>query len=91
MAKKRDRLEIIYNMLKIIQEHNNSIKPTPLLRYTNISSQSFSEYYKELIEKGFIREEKQKNGRIYVTLTDKGFNYLEKYQYILGFIDEFEL
>ena len=91
MAKKRDRLEIIYQMLKLIQEHHNSIRPTPLLRYTNISSQSFSEYYNELIEKGFIREVQEKGNRNYVTLTDKGFKYLEKYQYILGFIDEFEL
>lgn len=88
---KRDRLEIIYSILKIIQDHNNSIKPTPLLRYTNISSQSFSDYYKELIEKEFIREEFDKKQRKYVTLTDKGFGYLAKYREIMGFIEEFEL
>ena len=88
---KRNRLEIIYSILHIIQEHDNSIKPTPLLRYTNISSQSFSEYYNELLDKELIREEFDSKKRKYVTLTDKGFKYIEKYKMILGFIDEFEL
>ncbi|MFA4855282.1 MAG: winged helix-turn-helix domain-containing protein [archaeon] len=91
MAKKRNRLEIIYEMLKIVRESHNSIRPTPLLRYTNISSQSFSEYYRELKEKGFIREEFDTKGRKFVSLTDKGFQFLDKYNLIRGFIKEFEL
>ncbi|MFH1393789.1 MAG: winged helix-turn-helix domain-containing protein [Candidatus Micrarchaeota archaeon] len=91
MAKKRDRLEIIFTVLKIIQDHGNTIKPTPLLRYTNISSQSFSEYYKELLEKGLIKEEIDKKGRKSVGLTEKGFSFLSRYRVILGFIEEFEL
>ncbi|MCM2325311.1 MAG: hypothetical protein NDI94_02520 [Candidatus Woesearchaeota archaeon] len=91
MAKKRDRLEIIYAILKIIQDNKNSIKITPLLRYSNISSQSFSEYFSELLQKELVREVIEKKTGKYITLTDKGFKYLEKYQYILGFIDEFEL
>ena len=90
-SRKRDRLEVIHDILKIIMEHNNSIKPTPLLRYSNLSSSSFSEYYAELISKELVREITDKNGRKYITLTYKGFNYLEKYRLILGFIDEFEL
>ena len=91
MTRKRDRLEVIYNILKIIQDHHNSIKPTPLLRYSNLSSQSFSDYFNELSDKGFIKEIFDKKGRKYITLSDKGFKYLEKYKYIIGFIDEFEL
>jgi predicted transcriptional regulator len=91
MQKKRDRLEIIYNILKIIHDNKNSIRPTPLLRFSNVSSQSFSEYYNELINKGFIRETTDNNDKKYVSLSDKGFIYLEKYKYILEFIDEFEL
>lgn len=91
MQKKRDRLEVIYDILKIIRDHNNSIKPTPLLRYSNLSSQRFSGYQKELFDKEFIKEILDKKGRKHITLTDKGFKFLEKYQVILGFIDEFEL
>jgi len=91
MNKKRERLEVIYDILKIIREKNNSIKPTPLLRYSNLSSQRFTEYYSELLEKGFVKEVKDKKGKKFITLADKGFRYLEKYQTILGFINDFNL
>lgn len=91
MNKKRDKLEVIFDILRIISEHHNSIKPTPLLRYSNLSSQGFSEYYSELISKEFVKEIADYKGKKYITLTDKGFRYLAKYKLILGFIDEFEL
>lgn len=91
MAKKRDRLEVIFDILRIISNHHNSIKTTPLLRCSNLSSSSFMEYYEELISKGFIKEIIDNKGKKFVTLTDKGFQYLEKYKFIIGFIDEFEL
>jgi predicted transcriptional regulator len=91
MNKKRDRLEVIHDILCIIRDKNNSIKPTPLLRYSNLSSQSFADYFKDLKNKEFVKEIKDKKGKKFITLTDKGFLYLEKYKTILGFIDEFEL
>lgn len=91
MTRKRDRLEVVYDILKIIMEHHNSIKPTPLLRYSNLSSSSFNEYYNELLSKEFVKEVIDKKGKKFITLTDKGFKFLEKYKLILGFIDEFDL
>lgn len=89
--KKRDRLEVIHDILKIISEKNNSIKPTPLLRFSNLSSSSFNDYYKELISKKFVREVFDKKNKKTISLTNKGFKFLEKYKMILGFIQEFEL
>jgi len=91
MTKKRDRLEVIFDILSIIRDRNNSIKPTPLLRYSNLSSQRFQEYYAELTEKGFVREVEDRKGKKTVSLTDKGFRYLERYKVIVGLIDEFSL
>ncbi|PIY60241.1 hypothetical protein COY95_02795 [Candidatus Woesearchaeota archaeon CG_4_10_14_0_8_um_filter_47_5] len=91
MNRKRERLEVIYDILRIVQEHHNSIKPTPLLRYSNLSSSGFLEYLKELTSKQLVKEITDAKGRKYITLTDKGFRYLEKYSLILGFIDEFDL
>lgn len=91
MARKRDRLEVIHSILKIIHNHNNSIKPTPLLRFSNLSSQSFSDYFKELSDKDFVKEVVDSKGKKFITLTDKGFEYLQKYKMITEFIDEFEL
>ncbi|MGV8162848.1 MAG: winged helix-turn-helix domain-containing protein [Candidatus Nanoarchaeia archaeon] len=89
--KKRDRLEVIFDILKIIGNHQNSIKPTPLLRYSNLSSTSFADYYSDLLKKEFVKEIIDKKGKKYVTLTDKGFKYIEKYELIRGMINEFEL
>jgi predicted transcriptional regulator len=91
MLKKRNRLEIIYDILDIIRDHGNSIKPTPLLRFSNMSTQRFEEYYRELIQKGFIREAEDKKGRRVITLSDKGYGFLQKYNAIKEFVDEFEL
>jgi predicted transcriptional regulator len=91
MIRKRGRLDVINDILRIIRDHHNSIKPTPLLRYSNLSSQGFAEYYAELIQKGFIKEMTGSDGRKFITLTDKGFGFLDKYRLIRGFIDEFEL
>ena len=40
---------------------------------------------------GVVKEIVDESGKKYITLTDKGFLYLEKYKYIQGFIEEFEL
>jgi len=88
---RRGKLEVIYDFLKIIQDSNNSIKPTPLMRKSNLSSQRYTEYMHDLAGKGLVKEIIDKKGRKYVTLTDKGLAYLEKYKMIMGFIEEFEL
>jgi predicted transcriptional regulator len=89
--KKRDRLEVIFDILRVIRDNRNMIKPTPLLRFSNLSSQRFSEYEKELLEKELMREIEDKKGRKHFQVTDKGFKYLKKYPLIRGFVDEFDL
>jgi predicted transcriptional regulator len=89
--KRRERLGVIYDILLIIKQHHNSIKPTPLLRYSNLSSRSFADYYQELLLKEFIKELFDERGKKYVTLSDKGFEYIDKYSLITDFIEEFEL
>jgi predicted transcriptional regulator len=87
---KRGKLEIIKDILKIIKENKNSIKPTPLLRKSGLSSTRFKEYYTDLTEKELIKEITDGKDK-YVSLTDKGFKLLEKYKAIVDFIEEFEL
>lgn len=89
--KKRGRLEIIKDILRVIQENRNSIKQTPLMRKSNISTSKFKEYSKELIEKEFIKETKNNSGDKTISLTQKGYDFLEKYKTIITFIEEFEL
>jgi predicted transcriptional regulator len=87
---KRGKLEVIKDILRIIKENKNSIKPTPLLRKSNLSSERFQEYFSELLKKGFVKEEIGRNGSI-ICLAEKGFKFLERYKVIIDFIEEFEL
>jgi predicted transcriptional regulator len=89
--KKRDRLEVIHDILRIIREKHNSILPTPLQRTSNLSTKSFNEYMTGLIDKGFVKEIIGEDHKKYYTLTDKGFRYLDKYSAIIGFLEEFEM
>ena len=87
---KRDRLEIIYDILRIIKENDNMILPTPLLRFSNLSTQNFNRYITKLLEKKLI-EEKYDRGRKYYSLSERGFEFLKKYRSIREFIEEFGL
>jgi len=88
---KGGKLEIMKDILKIIQENKNSIKSTPLLRKSKISSTRFKEYYSELINRKLIKEIIDNKQDKFIVLTDNGFRFLERYKIILDFIDEFEL
>jgi predicted transcriptional regulator len=87
---KRGRLEIIKDILSIISSNHNSIKITPLIRKSNLSSSNFKEYYSELLKKGFIKEVNHSKNK-FISLSDRGLGFLEKYKTIIGFINEFEL
>jgi predicted transcriptional regulator len=88
---KRGKLEIMKDILKIIQENKNSIKPTPLLRKSGLSSVRFKEYYNELINRELIKECKIKEESRQIILTEKGFKFLDRYKAIISFIEDFEL
>ncbi len=87
---KRERLEVIYDILKAIQNKNSKIKPTHIMYKANLSHQMLEDYLKDLIKKQFITETKSAKGRTY-SLKDKGFEYINKYKIITGFIESFGL
>jgi len=88
---KRGKLEIMRDILQIVEQNKNWIRQTPLLRKSKLSSQSFKDYYTEILERGLIKEITNNKKEKYITLTEKGFRFLEKYKTIIDFIDEFEL
>ncbi len=90
MKSKRERLEVIHDILKVIQRKEGSIKPTHIMYKANLSHQMLDEYLKYLIKEGFVREKKDAKGKTYF-LTDKGISYLNEYKTISSFIDSFGL
>lgn len=90
MSRKRDKLQIIYDILTVIKEKNGKIKPTNILYKSNLSNQMFQEYISELIQKGLIIENESNHGKTY-SLSQKGFDYLKQYQIIVDFTSSFGL
>lgn len=90
MGKKRNRLQVIYDILNVIREKNGRIKPTHILYKSNLSYQMMEDYLDELKLKQFIIEQKTKTGKTYF-ITDKGIKYIQEYSTINNFMDAFGL
>ncbi len=91
MAKKRERLEIVRDILKAIRSSKNRIKPTRLLYSSNLSPQMFKDYVEELLGKGFIKENIEKDGKKTFSLMQKGHDFIDEYKVIERFIEGFGL
>jgi len=89
MAKKRERLEVIRDILQVIQKNRN-VKPTRLLYSSNLSPQMFKEYVDELLAKKFINANLDGKNKTF-SLTEKGQNFLQEYKLIEKFVDNFGL
>ena len=90
MSKKRERLDVIRDILKAIQA-NRQIKPTRLLYASNLSPQMFKEYINELISKKFINLDIDEKEKKTFSLTKKGQEFLLEYRVIENFIENFGL
>lgn len=90
MGGKRTRLQIIYDILKVVQDHEGKIKPTQIIYKANLSHEMLEEYLSELLSKSFIIEQTAKRGKTY-KLTDKGCAYISKYALITDFVESFGL
>ncbi|MBU1129067.1 MAG: hypothetical protein KJ949_00355 [Nanoarchaeota archaeon] len=90
MTKKRERLQVIRDILDSIRKTRN-IKPTRLLYSSNLSPQMFKEYVNELISKGFMKIDIDKKDKKTFSLTPKGFEFLQEYKAIENLIENFGL
>lgn len=89
-TKKRERLDVIRDILNTIRE-TRQIKPTRLLYASNLSPQMFKEYINELLEKKFIKLDVDKKEKKTFSLTKKGQDFLMEYKVIENFIENFGL
>lgn len=90
MSKKRDRLQVINDILETIRDKGEKTKPTHILYKSNLSHQMMQEYLKELIDKGLVIENSIGRSKTY-KLTDKGYEYINEYRLVMRFIDSFGL
>lgn len=85
---RRNKQDIIYDMLKAVQGKGGSILPTHLLYKSNLSHSKMKDYLEELMEKDLLEyveiKEKQK-----IKMTDKGFKFLQSLRQLRDFTDAF--
>ena len=87
-SKKRSKMDIIRDILRVIYENNNSVAPTKLMRTSNLSFQMFTDYIEELKYKGFVLEKINGKRSIY-SLSIKGQNFFFKFKEFTQFLEEF--
>ncbi|MFH1650467.1 MAG: winged helix-turn-helix domain-containing protein [Candidatus Woesearchaeota archaeon] len=77
MAKKRDRIDIIQDMLSAIVDKGGQIKPTHLMYKGNLSHAQMQGYLEELLGKECVNKVPRKGGEYFI-ITDKGREFLGK-------------
>ena len=90
MKQKRERLEIIHDILRVVRDCKNKVKPTHLLYKSNLSHKMMTEYLTYLMDKKFIITIREGRNTFY-SLSDTGFEYLEQYNTVLNFMESFGL
>lgn len=90
MGEKRDKLDIVNDILVAIMNKGGKIKPTHLLYKSNLSHEGMKKYIGELKEKDMILEEPEEKGtgKKFV-ITDRGFKFLEDYKRVKEFTKSF--
>ena len=90
MIRKRNRADIIHDMLKIIRENNGTVKKTHLMYKANLSHKQMESYLSELIKNSLI-EKNTSEKKYFIKVTKKGDDFLVKYAQIKEFEKTFGL
>jgi len=87
--KKRTRVEVIFDILRIIQEKGGKIKPTHLMYKANLSHISMKVHLENLIKNGLIKKnsnpKENKNQHFMIEITPKGINFCNEYNQVKEF------
>ncbi|MBI4146688.1 hypothetical protein HY489_05120 [Candidatus Woesearchaeota archaeon] len=87
---KRAKIDIVYDMLKAIEEKGGRILPTHLLYKSNLSHQRMKIYLEELKQRKLIVETDHK-GKMMFALTDEGRKFLQDFAKVKEFTEAFGL
>jgi predicted transcriptional regulator len=87
---KRTKIDIIYDMLRAIEDKGGKIIPTHLLYKSNLSHQRMKLYLDELKQKQMIAETHVKD-KLFYELTDEGRKFLQNFKQMKQFTEAFGL
>ncbi len=89
--KKRERFDVIKDILESIKKNNGKIKPTRLLYSSNLSSLMFKDYISDLVKTGLITEVSNSKNKKHYEITEKGNDFLRKYSMFNEFVSNLGL
>ena len=87
---RRNKIDIVFDLLKAISDKGGTIKPTHLLYKSNLSHKRMKIYLDELMGKGLI-EQKAEKGKMMYSLTDEGYKFIQNYKQLKNFTEAFGL
>ncbi len=87
---KRTKIDIIYDMLRAIEDKGGKIIPTHLLYKSNLSHQRMKLYLEELKQKQMIAETHVKD-KLFYEITDEGRKFLQNFKQMKQFTEAFGL
>jgi len=87
---KRSKLDIVYDMLRAIEDKGGKIIPTHLLYKSNLSHQRMKLYLDELKQRNLIAETHFKD-KLHYMLTDEGRKFIQNFKQMKQFTEAFGL
>ena len=96
-SKKRTKIEVIADIIKILQEKKGKIKPTHLMYKANLSHKTLKTYVNELESRGLIKISKIKDKwkdptkKNLIEITEKGNSFYNEYSKMKEFEKTFGL
>ena len=83
---RRNRSEIIYDMLDALAKNHGRLKPTRLLYKANLSHAQMKDYIDELMRKDLIVHVQEKKAQYY-EITEDGYAFLHRLNKVLEMSD----
>ena len=90
MNQRRNKLDIVNDMLTSISEKGGKIKPTHLMYKANLSHKLLNQYLDELVSNELIKEVNEEKNK-YLVLTGKGVDFLNQFRKMKEFQKSFGL
>jgi len=93
--KKRSRTDVLFDILRIIQENKGRIKPTHLMYKANLSHKTMGFHLKDLTKSNLLKETPleaahSRSNRL-IEITPKGIDFYQKYSKMKEFERTFGL